>query len=201
MRYCFLDEAGDIRLFTGSRFLVVAGVVTDRPRLLELQVKRAHQSLGGEAEADELKATRSEPSVTERFLRGLTDVEVVAVAVDKDVVLRPPSDREDIYREVATRAVYLCAQRWPRLEVHLDKRYTKQGLRDVLERVIREGIATVPHEVMIIRQDDSRVRKELQAADFIAWAFYQKYERGNERYWAIIKEKVVAEEVIQHHLW
>jgi hypothetical protein len=201
MRYCFLDEAGDTRLFTGSRFLVVAGAVTDTPRSLELHVKRARQSLGGEAGIDELKATSLESSVTEKFLRGLMNIDVVAVVVDKNVVLRPPADREDIYREVATRAVYACVQRWPRPEVHLDKRYTKQSLRDALERVIREGIATVPHEVVILRQDDSQMRKELQAADFIAWAFYQKYEHGNERYYAIIREKIVSEEMIQHHLW
>ena len=51
-------------------------------------------------------------------------------------------------------------------------------------------------EVVIIRQEDSIACKELQATDYIAWAFFQKYERGDSRFYEIVADKVVVEEVI-----
>jgi hypothetical protein len=38
--------------------------------------------------------------------------------------------------------------------------------------------------------------KGLQVADFVAWAMGQKYQRGDNHYYALIKERVLAEEVI-----
>jgi len=125
----------------------------------------------------------------------------ITVIVDKRVILRPPEDPEDIYREAVTKAVVHCVERWPRIEFFLDKRYTKRSLRLELERVIREGVAGLPQEVVLIRQEDSRNRKELQAVDHVAWAIFQKYEAGNDHFYNILKDKIVMEEVIRHHLW
>jgi len=39
------------------------------------------------------------------------------------------------------------------------------------------------------------------SVDFIAWAFFQKYERGDNRFYEIIQKKVVVEELIERRLW
>ena len=203
MRYGFLDESGGADPFSGSHFLVVVVLSTNVPRPIELHVKRARKSLGRKARPDEMKAAVLEERVIERLLQSIVeeDVEIVAVIVDKQVILRPPKDPEDIYREAVTRTVAHCVERWPRIELLLDKRYTKRSLRLELERVIREGIAGLPQEVVLIRQEDSRNRKELQAVDHVAWAIYQKYEAGDGRFYEILQDKIVVEEVIRHHLW
>jgi len=203
MRYGFLDESGGADPFSGSHFLVVAVLTTNIPRPIALHVKRARKSLGRKARPDEMKAAVLEERVIERLLRSIVeeDVGIVAVIVDKRAILRPPKDPEDIYGEAVTRAVAHCVQRWPRVELFLDKRYTKRSLRHELERVIREGIAGLPQEMVLIRQEDSRNRKELQAVDHVAWAIYQKYEVGNDRFYTIVRDKIVIEEVVRHHLW
>jgi hypothetical protein len=203
MHYGFLDESGGADPFSGSHFLVVAVLATNVPRPIELQVKRTRKSLGRKARPDEMKAAVLEERIIERLLRSIAeeDVEIVIVIVDKRAILRPPKDPEDIYREVVTRAVAHCVQRWPRIELFFDKRYTKRSLRHELEQVIREGIAALPQEVVLIQQEDSRNRKELQAVDHVAWAIYQKYEAGNDHFYAIIRDKIVVEEVVRHHLW
>jgi hypothetical protein len=203
MRYGFLDESGGADPFSGSHFLVVAVLTTKIPRPIELHVKRARKSLGRKARPDEMKAAGLEERVIERLLHSIVeeDVEIVAVIVDKQAILRPPKDPEDIYREAVTRAVAHCVQRWPRVELFLDKRYTKRSLRHELERMIREGIAHLPQEVVLIRQEDSRNKKELQAVDHVAWAIYQKYEAEDDRFYTMIRNKIVVEEVIRHHLW
>lgn len=49
----------------------------------------------------------------------------------------------------------------------------------------------------MIRQVDSIRAKGLQAVDYVAWAFWQKYQQGEESYYQIIKDRVIAEEVIE----
>jgi len=203
MRFGFLDESGGVDPFSGSHVIVVAALMTDAPRAIELHVKRARQKLGRRTRAHELKAASSEERVIVRLLQSIADedVEIVAVVVDKRVILRPPDDPEDIYREAVTRVVAHSVERWPRIDLVLDKRYTKRALRQELERVIREGIASLPQEVILIRQEDSRSHKGLQAVDAIAWAIFQKYEAGKDRFYAIIQDKIVVEERVRHHLW
>jgi hypothetical protein len=53
----------------------------------------------------------------------------------------------------------------------------------------------------LISQEDYVRRKELQAADYVAWAFFQKYERGDSRFYRIIAAKIVTEEVVREPLW
>lgn len=203
IRYGFLDESGGVDPFSGSHFLVVAVLTTRTPRPIKLHLKRARKGLRRKARPDEMKASTLHPDVIKRLLAAVAeeDLAIVAVIVDKRVILRPPEDPEDIYREAVTRAVAHCVTRWPRCELFLDKRYTKAALRHQLEVVIREGIADLPQQVVLIQQEDSRNRKELQVADHIAWAFYQKYELADDSFYEVLKDKVIVEEVVRHHLW
>jgi hypothetical protein len=203
MRYGFLDESGGIDPFSGSRFLVAAILCSSNPRPIALHVKRARRSLGRRARPDELKASMLAEPVIKRLLQSIVDedIDIVAVVVDKGAILRPPEDPEDIYRAAVTRAVAHCVERFPRIDLCLDKRYTKRSLRHQLERTIREGIVGVSQEVVLIQQVDSRVRKELQAADHVAWAIFQKYESSDERFYAILRNKIVSEEMFERDLW
>lgn len=202
-RYGFLDESGGADPFSGSRFLVVTVLLSTAIRPIELHVKRARQSLGRKARPDEMKAAALEHRVVERLLQSIAaeDVKIVAVIVDKWAILYPPKDPEDIYRAAAARATAHCVERWPRIELFLDKRYTKSALRRELERAIREGFAGLPQEVVLIRQEDSRNRRELQAADHVAWAIFQKYEADDDHFYGILQDKIVVEEVIRRDLW
>lgn len=203
MHYADLDESGDVAPFSGSRFLVVAVLVTETPRPIELHVKRARQSLGRKALSGELKATWCEPQVIERLLHSITeeDVHIVAVVVNKRVIVRPPVDFEDIYRTAVARAVRHCLDRWPHIHLYLDKRYTNPKLRRALERVVSGALASAADARLLIWREDSRGQLCLQAVDSVAWAIARKYEWGNVRAYAQIADRIVAEEVIAEALW
>lgn len=47
----------------------------------------------------------------------------------------------------------------------------------------------------------SYARKELQAVDAVAWAFFQKYERGDPRFYELIAARVIVEDVITQKKW
>ncbi len=200
MHYAFVDESGTVSPFSGSHFLVVVLVSTTRPRPIELHVRRAHRKYGTDLSTGEMKAGTSREAVVERLLGAIANeaISIIAVTVEKQAIARFPVDPEDIYRKAASLVVRQAVQRWPRIRICLDKRYTTKRLRTQLEEQIREGIADLHQEVVIIQQEDSIACKELQAADYVAWAFFQKYERRDNRFYEIVAERVVAEEIIRH---
>ncbi len=71
----------------------------------------------------------------------------------------------------------------------------------MLEKTIRERIADIPEQVVLLYQEDSRQQRGLQAVDHIAWTFYQQYERDDNSLYQILKGRVVAEEVVARQLW
>ena len=66
--------------------------------------------------------------------------------------------------------IYRLVERWPRINVCLDQRYTNKQQRFTLEEQIREAIQDLPQKIVLVRQENSIHRKELQAVDAIAWA-------------------------------
>lgn len=203
LRYAFLDESGTTDPFSGSHFLVVALLSVTLPRSIELHVRRAHKKYGTSLSSGEMKASASREVAIERLLQTVAEepIAIIAVVLNKQQILRPPDDPEDLYREAVTLAVRHAVSRWPRIDLCLDKRYTTKRLRYRLEKEIREGIADLHQEVVIIHQEDSVARKELQAVDYIAWAFFQKYERRDDRFYQIVAERIIVEEEIESRLW
>lgn len=199
MHYAFIDEFGGVSVFApGEPVLVIAAVVTAAPRTLDWIIKWAHRDLGAAGVAAELKASRTEDRMIRQVLQAIAarDVTVITVVVDKRGMVKPPKEPEHVYRQAVARDVRLCVTQWPRLEVILDKRYTQAHLRRKLERCIRDEIADVPEQAVVIRQEDSQVVKGLQVADFVAWAVGQRHRRGDDRYFALIADRVAVEEVI-----
>ena len=198
-RCVFIDEFGVTAFFSADEpCLIVAALICQSPRQLELIIKRAHERFGSRAQSGEMKAARSTRQTIRWVLTAIAaqEVGVVAVIVDKRTAIRYPKDPESLYRRAAARVVRLCGERWPRLDVTLDKRYTHAGLRQKLEFSIREGLVGVPGQVVLIHQEDSIGMRPLQAVDYVVWAFGQKYARNDDSYCQLIAEKIIAEEVI-----
>ena len=42
----------------------------------------------------------------------------------------------------------------------------------------------------------SQEGKELQAVDFISWAIFRKYEKGDYEFYEIIKDKIIDEKLL-----
>jgi hypothetical protein len=87
--------------------------------------------------------------------------------------------------------------RHPQVSICLDKRYINRTQQVQLEQAIREAIAHVPMQVVLIEQLDSWAVPGLQAVDFVAWSFEQKHGLGEDWAAKIIAEKVVVEEKVR----
>ncbi|MGD0004498.1 MAG: DUF3800 domain-containing protein [Anaerolineaceae bacterium] len=203
MHYAFIDESGTVGAKTGTHFLIVGGVCGNQARDIEIPVQRAQKKFGTSLASGEMKANNSREAVILRLLGELVkeDIQIAAVVVDQKAVIKPPSDGEEIYRKAVSRAVYHLVERWPRIQICLDQRYTNDQLRFELEKRIREEIVDLPQKVVLIRQLNSQAQRGLQAADFIAWAFFQKYERGDGRFVDVLAARIVQEELIVQKTW
>jgi len=203
MHYAFLDESGTVGPSTGSNFLVVAVLDINQPRIIELKIRRALKKHGRRLRNGEIKAARSEEPIILRMLHAIfeEEVSIVAVIVDQKAIFHPPMDKEDIYRHAVTRAIYHLVERFPRIIIYLDRRYINEHLRYSMVKQIREGIEELPQKLVLIRQENSLMRKELQAADSVAWAYFQKFERGDNRFYNVIASKVIKEELIVKKDW
>lgn len=203
LRYAFMDESGTVGASTGTHFLVVAALTVASPRDLEVPVRRALKKSGRDLTIGEIKASRAAEKGNLRMLEAAAShtVGIVAVVVDQKAISVSPKDSEEIYRQAVTRVIHILLEHFPKIDICLDKRYSNPLLRDRLEEHIRENIMDVYPQMALIRQQSSHDRKELQVIDAVAWAFFQKYERGNSRFYDVIASKVIGEEVIVRKKW
>jgi len=74
--FAFVDESGDPSRMTGSRFLLLAAIMTTQPRAVALDVRRARRALGQRSPSGEFKAALTAPRITERFLKVLAEEEI-----------------------------------------------------------------------------------------------------------------------------
>lgn len=196
MYVAFLDESGVPSPKDDSNCFVVAILVTASSRAIELHVRRARRSLHRQAPPSELKAAQSEPRTIQRLLEAIADedCEIYAVIVDKRGVQE--NQAETVYQSAVSRAIALAAEQHPSLHVYVDKRYTRLRQRVALEMRIREALAVIPNQMVVIEQSDSTACAGLQAVDFIAWALRRQCE-GDEQWATIIAQKVRMVENVQ----
>ena len=207
LHYAFMDESGTVGAATGTHFLVVTVISLSNPRDVERPIRRAFRHalkrFGSKLALSEVKATDFDESAILRLLSEIAeeDVTIVATVVDQYAIRYPPKEMESIYRQAVAWAVRRLAEVFPRLDLSIDRRYTNAHLRRLLEKAIRDEMETLPHQNIIIQQENSITRKELQAADAVAWAIFQKYERGDSRFYDVIESKIADETVIKHRDW
>jgi hypothetical protein len=200
LRYGYLDESGGTGIASpGGSHLLVAAIVVARPRVLDTIIRRARERFPFVSQEEELKAAHSVDRLTRWVLTAVEreEVSIVAVVAERPTVHGAKGDAEAMYRRAVACAVGICLERWPRLIMTLDKRYTQQYLRDKLEVAIRERTVGTPETVLVIRQEDSRRSNGLQVVDFVAWAIGQKYQRGDTTYYDLIRSRVHAEVVLR----
>lgn len=203
LHYAFIDESGSVAFSCQNHILVVAALAMDNSRSIARIIRKVQKKYGSSLASGELKAKKSDASLTESLLTALVQerIEIFSVIIDRRVIEHLPEDPEDIYRWAIARLVTKLVKGHPSIEIILDRRYTKEHLRYLLERKIREAISGLPQRYVMIRQEDSVLTKELQAVDFIAWALFQKYERGNTKFHDLIASRIVEEELVTKKDW
>jgi hypothetical protein len=125
----------------------------DNSRIITRIIRKVQKKYGSSLASGELKAKKERTALIESLLGALAQdpIEIFSVIVDHRIIEQSPKDPEDIYRWSIARLIAKLVKRFPRIEIVLDRRYTKEHLRYLLERAIREGISGLPQRYVMIR--------------------------------------------------
>ena len=207
MAYIFMDESGDLgfdfsRKGTTKYFLITfLFVVNKRP--IEKCVRKTYAGLRKKLQGlgKVLHAYHEKPITRQRLLRCIADrnISIIVIALNKrKVYTRLQEEKAVLYNYVTN---ILLDRIFTRKIVPTDggieliaskretNRFLNENFRDYLQR---QAINNHGVELAVKIKTPSE-EKTLQAADFVSWAIFRKYEYGDEEYYSIIRRVIVEE--------
>lgn len=188
----WIDESGDcgFKFDKGSsRFLVIVAVyLTDGNRIEEV-INQLKLDLNLSKEY-EFKFSRCKDKFREEFFNLIRElpIEYKAIVVEKNK-LSPPDLRfqpQQLYCELVRRLLYDNNPPLERAILVLDEATAKIHYRE-FNRVLKKYLSK--NIISKIRQKRSKNNIMIQIADMIAGSIFRKYEKGNDQYYQMIKNK------------
>ncbi|MDR0876086.1 MAG: DUF3800 domain-containing protein [Clostridiales Family XIII bacterium] len=204
MKIYYLDESGDLgfdfRKLRTSRFFVIAFLIADDKRPVHAVIKKA---LKGLPENDlkhnhgVLHAGYEKSSTCIKLLRHITskDICIAVMKLDKRK-LTLPENIHDFYSQVVI-SLFNCLHTNGLIDsseqicLIASQRETNKQLNDKFAAMVSQGTSIVANISTEIAKPYSD--KGLQVVDFIAWAYWQKYENDNPLYADILSAKTILE--------
>ncbi len=207
MAYVFLDESGDLgfKKLSSKWFLFTIAIVNDKRALERVTkkvwkpLKKKHKKLG------ELHAYHADDITRKRMLKKANEIEDLKVLC---IIL----NKEKVYVDLQNQKNYLYNYT---ANILLDRLHNSDILdageaihlyidRKDTKRHIRENFINYLFNSMQGRRDGefktelhaSHNNKSLQAVDFISWALFRKYEKGDYEFYEIIKDKIIEEKIL-----
>ncbi len=207
MSYIFLDESGDLGFKKrSSRWFIFTIAITLDKRVLERVIKkvwtplrRKHKRLG------ELHAYRADDITRRRVLRGVSeigDLKVLCIILNKQKVhVDLQNQKNYLYNYTAN----ILLERLHNsgilkggelLKIFIDRKDTKKKVRQNFIDYLTKAMGNHREDKISVELHTSHENKSLQAIDFISWAIFRKYEKGDYEFYEIVKDKIVDEKVM-----
>lgn len=160
------------RAIGSSRFVIITTLMTDDERKLERVIRKIWTRKRHNKDAQELHAVHSSDPVRHKVLGELSklNVEVTFRVIDKVSVA---SDLQHVSYMTLADIVYSYEHG---TNIVVDKKDTVLKRSGLLKQL------TLEQTFHAVRFCDSRKVKQLQAVDFVSWAYYQYIEYGNDEY-------------------
>jgi hypothetical protein len=186
-------------------FLVAALRVSDLHPLRQLFRRiRRHTLPRRLRHLSEIKASAAPDRFRERLYHGLVDLGenlvIHSTILHTSDLPYPLREYEGIlYAHVTTHTVAQCVNSNDRfINLLLDRRRTRNLPVTEFNAHLQAGIGFyLPARAYLeINHRDSTTEVGIQAADFVCWALYQKYQRGDTRWYEIIAPRVASERIL-----
>ena len=180
-------------------------VVRDRRRL-ERAVKKVYRSLMkkkdriGELHAHHMnEVTRKRMA---KVLTGIDDMQIISVVIDKNrLPASVKKDTDELYRRIASLLIAefvlkdVIRKEEP-LCVVVDRKDRNNELKKAFISRIHDPLTIAGFKNLSVILQSSDCDKSLQAADFVAWSIFRKYERGDVLWYQLMAAKIVSEEQV-----
>ena len=207
MAYIFLDESGDLGFKkSSSKWFLFTIAITSDSRSLERVIrkvwrplKRKYKRLG------ELHAYHANDITRRRILKelsGLSNLKVLCVILNKQKVYVDFQNQKNyLYNYTANILLdRLHNQEFLPIEepidLYADRKDTNRYLRENFIRYLTTSMKKRRDGAFAVTLRSSHENKSLQAVDFISWAVFRKYEKGDYQFYEIIKNRVVDEHLL-----
>jgi len=207
MRYLYLDESGDLGFKKlSSKWFIFTIAMTSGPRLLERVVKKIwrplkkkHKKLG------ELHASRADDITRTRMLQKLNeldDLKVLCIILNKKKVhIDLQNQKNYLYNYTANILLDRfysghAVKGGEQIHLFIDRKDTKKKLRENFINYLTNQMISRGQKHFSIVLHPSHENKSLQAVDFISWAIFRKYERGDYQFYELIKGRIIDERLL-----
>jgi hypothetical protein len=202
--YIFLDESGDLGFSKrSSRWFVIAVIVTRDSTQIERIAKKIWKTLRKKNKRmGELHAFHEKDHTRKRLFRMIAecnDLEVHSIIADKRQVRKTFSScnhqlynqmSEKLLRQIYDRHIYDGEMQWCLV---VDRKDTKRSLRSAFSNNMTMSLSDDGVNMVSVSLLASHDNKSLQVADFVAWALFRKFERGDSQFYDMIRDKIVGE--------
>lgn len=205
--YIFLDESGDLGFSTrSSKWFLFTLVVVDDPRKLERIIKKVRLTLKKKYKhkMSELHAYNADSITRNRVLSQLAqeDIAIVTTVLNKSKVYIDLHNQKNylynftanIILERLIRTKFIQGD--ARITLVVDKKDTKKQLKENFVSFITNAMEKRRDGEFTMTLAASHDEKGLQAVDFISWAIFRKYEKGDFEYYEKIKDKIIDERLL-----
>lgn len=205
--YIFLDESGDLGFGKrSSKWFLFTLAIVDDERSLERVVKKVWRTIHKKHKhVGELHASHEKDVTRTRMLQMLAEIEslkIITIILNKEKVhLDLQNQKNYLYNYTANIVLdrLINTNHFDRdhnISLVVDRKDTKKSLRENFISYITNAMHKRDHKKFEMSLVASHEDKNLQAVDFISWAIFRKYEKGDYEFYEIIKSKIIDEKLL-----
>ncbi|MFQ5594907.1 MAG: DUF3800 domain-containing protein [Anaerolineae bacterium] len=203
--HIYVDEAGNLIGPEGEeRIFLVGTLKTENNRAIRKLFERAkrHTLPKKQRHLTEIKASWASDRFRQRILRGLSklDVEVHLAVCRVEQMPWELKGREGlVYLHLVRETIRTClTEEAQETYVVIDKRQLHGISRANFDLHLRVALALhLPANARLeIIHRDSTTDPGLQASDYVCWAAFQKWQRGDPEWYVLIDSRVTTERII-----
>lgn len=198
MDYLFIDESG--LLGTKSEYMVIVGLLTKDNKSIEHIIKNMRRNKFRKQlnDVSELKASKDPEEIIEYLLRKLDekDYKIIAIIFNKKNIYKFDYQNSfPLLYDIIASEIAKKLEINDNLEIYIDRSKKSNEIADFNKR-FKNNIHNPNNYKINITHEDSMFLKCLQIVDYVAWSFFQKYERNNSYFINLLsKDKIVLKEI------
>ncbi len=205
MAYIFMDESGDLgfnfkKKGTTAYFLITF-LFSKNKREIEKCVKKVHSTLRKRYKVGVLHAYKDEPVTKKRLLSLIAkrDCAIMTILLNKKKVYTKLQNEKPVLYNYVTNILLdriftkKLLQGEEPIEIIASRKETSKFLNMNFKSYLQSQLAENHNAAVTISIKTPAEEKALQAADFVSWAIFRKYELKDETYYDIIRNKIVEE--------
>jgi len=207
MAYIFLDESGDLGFKPrSSKWFIFTIVLTNDHKKIEKVIKNIRKGLKKKYKLKELHAYHADNTTKHRMLKKLSeldDLKVLCIILNKKkVYVDLQNQKNHLYNFTANILLDRLHNKNiikidEPVSLYIDKKDTNKFIRENFEKYLKDNLIKRGNNGKIeIKIKASHTEKCLQAVDFVSWAIFRKYEKGDYEYYEDIKGKIIEESLL-----